>query len=399
MLWLMRNRLKRWLGLGFGTGPLLGLLIGISTLSYAEPTEQSSQALRDLRERMAALQTQLDAELEEKDAAMADLAELTRRINTLNQALSENIEAQQVLENEVNQTQQQQSKLAQRLDQLLAEFTRLLLKGYPVKSQTPIKLLLNQNTPHAVARVWAYQQRLAQANAKLLGELAQEASALAAMGQALQSKNESLLTLKQQQQDQLDALQQATSDRRVRIDQISRQIASNTEALAALKEDEARLERVLQEAKQQPTPLPNITEPPDLLAEKGRLPMPTQGRVMVGYGQARAGSKPWRGWILDTEAEATVHSIGAGRVVYADWLRGYGLLIIIDHQQDLLTLYAHNQTLFFTVGDWVRQGEVIAIAGQPNLTGITLAHGAYFELRHQGQAKDPAVWIDRQRLP
>lgn len=395
----MRIPFKGMLGHGVCLWALLWFSLGISTLAGAAQTDPSPEALNELRQRMATLQTQLDAELEEKDVAMAELAELTRRINVLNQALFENTKAQQKLEQDIEQTEQQRAQLAGRLDQLLAEFTQLLLKGYPVQRQAPIKLLLSQNKPNELARVWAYQQRLTQASAKLLGEMATEASALAAMGQALDKRNESLLLLQQRQQDQLSEMEQATTDRRIKIDQIGQQIATNTEALEALKEDEARLQRVLEQAQQQPTPLPDISEPPDLLATKGRLPMPIDGRVTVGYGQSRAGSTPWRGWLLSTQPEATVHSVGAGRVVYADWLRGYGLLIIIDHQQDLLTLYAHNQTLFFGVGDWVRAGEVIAIAGEPNLTGMTIDHGTYFELRHQGQAKDPAVWIDRNRLP
>lgn len=375
------------------------LWLALGSLGFANQNESSEQALSDLRQRMAALQAQLDAELKQKNQAMAELAELTRTISDLNQSLNANLAAQQALGQEIAVITPQQSERKEKINELLAGFNRLLLSGYPVQAQTSLKLILNQDSPHRAARVWAYHRRLSQASTDLINRLATEMASLDQLTQELQSKQQNLADLKESQQAQLAILNDSMDARRQTLAEIDRQISSNTQALEELKEDEKRLERVLSQARQESARLLPMTEPPNVMAEKGRLPMPTRGRLRVGFGQPRSGSTPWRGWILETEPKASVHAIGAGRVIYADWLRGYGLLIIIDHQDELLTLYAHNETLYFNVGDWVRAGETIATVGQPNLPGTQVDHGSYFELRQGGQAKDPAVWIDRNRLP
>ena len=126
---------------------------------------------------------------------------------------------------------------------------------------------------------------------------------------------------------------------------------------------------------------------------RGKLPRPIAGRILKAYGNRMDDGKSRReGWQISTTEGAGVKAVHHGRIVFADWLRGFGLLIIVDHGKGYLSLYAHNQSLLKDVGNWVNAGDVIATAGRSGgLSSATL----YFEIRHQGRPQDPAVWVKR----
>ena len=124
---------------------------------------------------------------------------------------------------------------------------------------------------------------------------------------------------------------------------------------------------------------------------KGRLPQPVIGRVASRFGATRSGSAKWQGILFETKAHAPVKACSAGTVVFADWLRGYGNLLIIDHGNTYMTVYAHADSLRKQVGDSVKAGEVIAQAGSPNGDD----HGLYFEIRHRGKPVNPTPWFGK----
>ena len=119
--------------------------------------------------------------------------------------------------------------------------------------------------------------------------------------------------------------------------------------------------------------------------------MPLNGRVKHAYGQPRSAGMRWHGWLIGANSGSEVREVAYGRVAYADWLRGYGLLIIIDHGDGFLSLYANNESLLFDVGDWVEPGATISTVGSSALNG----NGLYFEIRKDGKALDPAIWLKR----
>ena len=119
--------------------------------------------------------------------------------------------------------------------------------------------------------------------------------------------------------------------------------------------------------------------------------MPVSGRVLKAFGQQRVEGLSWQGWLIEADAGREVNAIAYGRVAYADWLRGYGLLMIIDHGEGIMSLYGHNESLLHGVGDWVFPGSPISIVG----SNQGAAQGLYFELRSQGKPVDPAGWLKR----
>ena len=121
------------------------------------------------------------------------------------------------------------------------------------------------------------------------------------------------------------------------------------------------------------------------------MPMPVKGRVKHAFGQTRTAGLRWQGWLIDAEIGKEVKTIAHGRVAYSDWLRGYGLLMIIDHGDGFMSLYANNESLLREVGEWVEAGSDISTVGTSPLNG----NGLYFEIRKNGKAMDPAVWLKR----
>lgn len=119
--------------------------------------------------------------------------------------------------------------------------------------------------------------------------------------------------------------------------------------------------------------------------------MPVKGRVKHAFGQPRTAGLRWHGWLIGAASGTEVKTIAYGRVAYADWLRGYGLLLIMDHGDGFMSLYANNESLLHELGDWVEPGTTISTVGTSPLNG----NGLYFEIRRNGKAMDPAVWLKR----
>jgi septal ring factor EnvC (AmiA/AmiB activator) len=176
------------------------------------------------------------------------------------------------------------------------------------------------------------------------------------------------------------------------IDDLNEQISTDEARLAELQRNRADLEALLNKLQDVladiPADLGKRQRPAQL---KGELPMPVNGRVRYAYGQPRTAGLRWQGWLIGARTGSEVEAIAYGRVAFADWLRGYGLLLILDHGDGFMTLYGNNESLLFEVGDWVEPGTVVATVGASALSG----DGLYFEIRRDGKALDPAAWIKR----
>jgi len=185
------------------------------------------------------------------------------------------------------------------------------------------------------------------------------------------------------------------SDRKQReraLAALDERLASDRRELAGLERDAEELGRLLEQLADVLADVPADVAIPPFQGLRGDLPMPVAGPVVEAYGDHRSGELRWTGWLIDVSVGDEVRSIAHGRVAYADWLRGYGLLLIIDHGDEYMSLYAHNEALMRDVGDWVAPGEVIALAGR---SGGVSEPALYFELRQGGRPVDPASWIDR----
>jgi septal ring factor EnvC (AmiA/AmiB activator) len=225
-------------------------------------------------------------------------------------------------------------------------------------------------------------------------DLASSRSALAGQLRAayLTGHEEPLkLLLNQQNPAQVSALQQARSQRMQVLASISAQTQTRAQRLSRLRRQQSDLESLLTQLRRATASLP----PEDLghspfARLRGRLPRPVAGSIIEGYGQVRAGGLKWQGELFATERDAPVRAVSAGRVVYADWLAGLGLLIIIDHGGGYMSLYGHNARLYESVGQRVAAGQTIAQAGD---SGGSARPELYFEIRKEGKPLDPRPWL------
>lgn len=182
--------------------------------------------------------------------------------------------------------------------------------------------------------------------------------------------------------------------RKSTLAKLNTRITRQNLALSQLKEDKAELERILEEVTQAlaSMKLPGNNQP--FASFRGKLSWPVSGKISHRFGSSRvAGKLNWDGVMINAAGGTQVKAIYHGRIVFSDYLRGHGMLLIIDHGDGYMSLYAHNQILYKVAGDWVSEGETIATVGS---TGGRSAPGLYFEIRHRGKPDNPAKWCRRQ---
>jgi septal ring factor EnvC (AmiA/AmiB activator) len=267
-----------------------------------------------------------------------------------------------------------------------------IVSAYQLGRESRLKLLLNQDSPARLSRMLAYYDYFSRAQIDQIQELRVALSTLDTMQKEIDLKLQDLKEVQDRQAEELSELQGRRDQRQLLVARIAGQIDSDEARLAELQRNrddlEALLERISSAFTDIPTDLGQYVSP---LQQRGSIPMPVQGRVLHAFGQSRLGGLNWQGWMIEAESGTEVQTIAYGRVAYADWLRGYGLLMIIDHGDGIMSLYGHNESLLFGVGDWVQSGTVISTVGENPGND----QGLYFELRNNGKAVDPAGWLAR----
>jgi len=268
---------------------------------------------------------------------------------------------------------------------------REIRAAYRMGKQGQLKMLLNQERPDTLARVLTYYDYFYRARRehidRYLGiiermdalepEIANTARQLEATRRTLAAQETQLLASKQRRRQDLAGLEA--------------DIASKDRQLQKMERDREELERLLEVIEQAVADLRLSPESENFLALKGRMPWPVTGRPENRFGGSRgAGKQRWQGLNIPAEEGSSVTAIHNGRVVFADWFRGSGLLLIVDHGEGYMSLYAHNQALLREVGEWVGAGAAIATVGN---SGGRREAALYFEIRHNGRPVDPAGWL------
>jgi len=370
--------------------------LGLSSLVAAD----SSQRLDDVKSEIKALESTLSANKADKEALYQELKKQSRAISSSNAKLRE-------LSQQLKENQQQLSKLKtqqakqevdqqQHTDALLQQLRRAYIHAQP----NYLKVLLNQNSPSQLARTDRYFQYFHQSRQQQLEAIKHQLSSLTEQQKqlfAVQQKNTNLL---EQQRIQLTALEQKNKQRKQTFSKLDALITTQGSRLTALQQEEQSLQALLTKlSNKQKAPVidPSTTPPSDTQAfskQKGRLAWPLKGKLLARYGSTRnLGKLTWKGIMIGSNVGNDVTASAAGKVVFADWLRGFGLLIIIDHGQKYMTLYGNNDSLLKQAGEFVSAGEVIAQSGSD---GMHHYSGLYFEVRHKGNPTNPLKWLDKK---
>ncbi|MFT5139343.1 MAG: septal ring factor EnvC (AmiA/AmiB activator) [Lysobacterales bacterium] len=281
------------------------------------------------------------------------------------------------------------------LESLSSKKTQLgqqIVSAYQLGRESRLKLLLNQDSPARLSRMLAYYDYISRAQVGQIEDLRTAITTLDRMQEGIDSKLLELDSIREISATELSGLQVRRDQRQAVIAGLAGQIDSEKAKLDELGRNRADLESLLQRLSSVLTDIPSeLGQYINTREQRGNIPVPIKGRVLHAFGQSRLGGLNWQGWLIEAEPGKEVQAIAYGRVAFSDWLRGYGLLMIIDHGDGIMSLYGHNESLLYSVGDWVQPGTVISTVGENSGND----QGLYFELRNNGKAVDPASWLDR----
>jgi septal ring factor EnvC (AmiA/AmiB activator) len=261
--------------------------------------------------------------------------------------------------------------------------------AYLIGRQEPLKLLLTQKDPALAGRMFAYYSYFGRARAGQIKRIEDDVQRLAELDTQLEAEDQKLAELEARQRAQLNGLEQARAQRTHVLASLEAQSHSRAQSLERLRSQQAGLEKLLRELRAAMARFP--VEGNDAFARlRGKLAWPVSGRLVARFGEARAGGVRWDGVLVATERGAPVKAVCQGRVIYADWLPGLGLLAIVDHGDGYLSLYGHNERLYKAAGESVAAGDAIAAAGD---SGGSPRPELYFEIRKGGKPVDPRPWF------
>src|SRR5438105_313290 len=264
-----------------------------------------------------------------------------------------------------------------------------LRAAYTIGRQEPLKLLLNQKDPALAGRIFAYYGYFGRARAAQIRLIEEDVQRIAELEGQLDAEDQQLAELERQQRAQLHQLELSRVERSHVLASLEAQSHTRAQNLERLRSQQAGLEKLLRELRAAVERFP--IEGNDVFARlRGRLAWPVSGRVVARFGDSRAGGVRWDGVLVATERGAPVKAVCQGRVIYADWLPGLGLLTIVDHGDGYLSLYGHNERLYKAAGEPVATGDTIAAAGD---RGGSSRPELYFEIRKGGRPVDPRPWF------
>jgi septal ring factor EnvC (AmiA/AmiB activator) len=275
------------------------------------------------------------------------------------------------------------------LDQNRDALAGQLRAAYLIGRQEPLKLLLNQQDPARAGRMFVYYSYFGHARAGQIHLIADDVERLSQLESELEAEDEKLAELEKRQRAQLNELEQARARRGAVLANLEARSHSRTQNLERLRSQQAVLEKLLRELRAAMERFP--VEGNDAFTRlRGKLAWPVSGHLVARFGDARAGGVRWDGVLVATERGAPVKAVCQGRVIYADWLPGLGLLAIVDHGDGYLSLYGHNERLYKAAGEPVAAGDTIAAAGD---SGGSPRPELYFEIRKGGKPVDPRPWF------
>jgi septal ring factor EnvC (AmiA/AmiB activator) len=388
---------RRWLAVAAG---LLFVVAGaaappaVAQADRKATPAQKEAELKRVKARIDRVRKEVNRDVEKRDRLSAELRDAELGVQAARRQLEE-LRAQRIAsESRLRELEREQ---ARREGELAAERSALageLRAAYVNGREEQLKLLLNQQDPASFGRMLAYYGYFGRARADRIGNIRDKLEHLALVREKIAGESERLQGLEARQEQELGTLKGAQEKRTKAVASIDSQIKSRGGELKRLQSEARSLEKLITQLRKALENVPVAKQAP-FEPLRGKLPWPVQqGTVLARFGQPRAGgSLRWQGMLIGTDRGARVRAPFAGRVVYADWLPGMGLMIVLDHGGGYMSLYGHNEEVFRKVGDPVAAGDVIGAVGD---TGGHDRPALYFEVRRGREPVNPENWLKRR---
>ncbi len=362
----------------------------------AEENEAAIQErLQAINRKVAALRQALNTAGREEKKLLDELQAQDKRINDQHQKIRAQQARLQEIQDKIVSVSSRIDRHNQHIHAQKREMAELIKLALYTGHDLGLKRLLLTDSSRR-ADLAGHQIRYLQHRLyRLVQDIAERLRELETLRRSLQSERESLKQGQAKLQAQQAELQEQRRQRRFVLQALRDKIRADETELRQLDRDRQRLNRLLTELKNLLDDLPDDLGKEARFARlKGRLSWPVAGKVLHRYGSARGRERHrWEGLVFAATAGAPVKSVAYGRVAFADWLRGYGLLVVLDHGDGYMTLYGHNEALLVETGDWVQAGKVIALVGNSGSLGEP---ALYFELRKDARPINPAPWLARR---
>lgn len=367
------------------------LLVCAATATQGQSDEERARAeLKALQADIEKVTREISSARKRQNNLQQQLRETEIELGKLQKQLRENRTEIANGKQELAALKTRKSGLEEARDSQQARIASELQTAWKMGQQGQLKVLLNQENPHTVARAMAYYRYLFEARNELIAEYRVTLAELADVEQGIIGTTQALQLQQEQLEKQQQSLAKLQKNRELAVANLSASISSKDNALKAKEQERKALEQLLSTIEEA---VVNLQAPGNYQAfakAKGQMPWPVNGKPSNRFGLPRnEGKMRWQGLNIAANEGDTVRAIHHGRVVYADWFRGSGLLLIIDHGDGYMSLYAHNQALLREVGEWVTAGTPISAVG--NTGGLARA-ALYFEIRHNGKPTNPASW-------
>ena len=366
----------------------------IGSLSASEETDVENE-LSALRETLKNIETTWRASrtaLTETEMALSKAdAAVSRQVTELRRTQQREAETQ----TQIDLLTGHKSELTRQRDEELLQVKQHIRAAARMGATSPLKVMLNQEDPNSVARVARYFGYFAEARLESTRALEATLAELADSEIQLQEETKALAEQRELARVQRDELQEKRSDAREIVARYTAEFDSIDTRLSQLRANEQDLIDLLESLRASIFDIGQPNEVVPFASRKGQLALPLEGPLIKRFGELRPeGRVKWTGVLIEAELGTPVKAIHYGRVVFADWLRGFGLLMIISHDNGYMSLYGHNQVLLVEPGEWVNPGQII---GETGTSGGQPLPTTYFEIRAAGQPIDPMLWcaVDR----
>jgi septal ring factor EnvC (AmiA/AmiB activator) len=363
----------------------------LSALAVAQSDEEKTrEQLQKLEEDIKSISAAISEASDQHDELQSQLRKAELELGALQRQISENQQALEDGEKELLALQEKRPELEAARDKQQARIAQELKTAWQIGRQGEIKIILNQENPHTVARSLGYYRYFFRARNTLLEQYRQTLRELEELQQRIDTTQAELIARGATLQEQQTELITVQANRTLAMEKLTASINTNSARLKEKEDDRKQLEELLSAIEEAIVELELPENYASFASAKSQMPWPVAGKPSNSFNRPRnEGKMRWQGITIPAAEGTTVQAIHHGRVVYADWLRGSGLLLIIDHGDGYMSLYAHNESLLREVGEWVTVGTPISTVGS---TGGEEQAALYFEIRHNGKPTNPANW-------